>query len=108
MADEEYFVDNDLDITVECRRSGSTIDLSDYTNIRIYYQKPVTKTTSYWDATLSGTHQLTYSATNDGAGDFDIDEAGIWIFYSYVEYNSGAIYKGNTVELEIKKTWQVQ
>lgn len=106
MANEQYFVDNDLDITIECQRTGATINLTDTATRRIYYQKP-SDTTGYWDATLSGTHQLTYSATSS-EGEFDIDESGVWLFYAYVVYNSGAVYKGDTVELEIKRTWQVQ
>ena len=112
MANENYYVDNDLDITIECQRSGDTLDLSDYSELRIYYKKPVSESVDYWDASLSGTHQLTYSATHttdsDGIHTFDIDEAGIWKLYAYVIFNPGAIYKGDTVELEIKKTWQIQ
>jgi hypothetical protein len=110
MANESYFINNDLAITMECQRTGATVDLSDGATYRIYYKKP-SGTVGYWTATLSGTHQLVYNATSEDTSEgteFDIDEAGVWLLKAYVVYNSGAVYQGDVCELEIKKSWQIQ
>ena len=106
MANENYFINNDLLIQLECQRTGSTLDFSDTATKRIYYKKP-DGTTGYWTATLSGTHILYYNATS-ADGIFDIDQAGVWKLKAYIVYNSGAIYQGDVVELVINKSWQIQ
>ena len=106
MSDENYYVNNYLQIVVEVQRTGASVDISSASTKRIYYKKPVSKTVGYWTATASGTHQLVYNATATN-GIFDINEAGTWLLYAYVVYADGSTYKGDTCYLEVKKEWEI-
>lgn len=106
MASEHYFVNNNLTVTLECQRTGSTLDMSDYKTVEIQYKKP-SGAIGAWTATLDGTHKMTYEATSTN-GTFDINESGTWLLKAYIEFNSGAIYQGDVVELEIFKAWWLE
>lgn len=100
--EENYYVDNDLLIVLECQRPNTTIDISASTTKRIYYKKP-NGTTGYWPATLYGLHSIQYDASHG-----NIDVAGVWRLRAYVVFNSGVIVQGQVTEMEILKGWRLK
>lgn len=102
MANESYYVGNDISITVELQRTGDTLDVSGASTFYIRYKKP-DGTVGYWTGSLSGTHQITYSASNS-----DIDAAGTWYMKGYVEYADGTKYQGEPVAVQIRRKWQTR
>lgn len=106
MADENYYINNYLQITAEVQRGNTVVDLSTASVLRIYYKKPVSKTVGYWSGTLSGSHQIVYNATKTG-DNFDLNEAGVWLLKAYASWSDGTVYQGDVCELEIKNTWEI-
>lgn len=70
-------------------------EFPDYSEARIFYQKP-SGTTGYWEATLEGT-EVVYT-TKEG----DIDEAGVWILQAYVRGQQYELY-GKKVSLLVEE-----
>jgi len=63
------------------------VDLATATDPRIYYLKP-SGTTGYWTGTVTETTKIQY----DVADTLQLDETGLWKFWSYALFATRVIY----------------
>ena len=66
---------------------------------RIYYREP-SGAEGYFSAGLKTDNETLYHECSNN----QIDEAGIWVFWAYVEFSDGRIAQGEPVQVEVYDT----
>jgi Zn-dependent M28 family amino/carboxypeptidase len=75
------------------------INITTASSLKIKYIKP-DKTTGNWTATISGTTALYKDFINTG-GNSELDQSGLWIFYSFITFSDGRLAPGEAVNIMV-------